>query len=174
MRRRLTALLAGLLAVALLSGGFYRCEESDTHPSAPRVPQQPAPHPPAPVTGRATVPQQPDPHAGDPKPHDYRTITIQVGKVEKAYLPARVQMNASGTSPSDLVDVITTSDVLTWTLTYDADDKGDIHVYVLLQPAGGGSRNGFCWIQAGAAGHDGPKYVAGTTRVQCYLTIKRG
>lgn len=171
---RVAALLvAAVLPVAL---GAAKCEEGQQHPSAPRVPQQPAPPRPAPATGRATVPQQPDPHAGDPQPsgRQERTITIQVGSVEKAYLPATVLITTIGTTPSNKDDILSSSDIATYTLTYDANGEGDVLIHVLLTMPAAGSTKSFCWIQAGGAGHDGPRYtLEGKHTLTCVLRIKR-
>lgn len=165
MKKVLIVILAALLPVLL---GAAKCEEGDQHPSAPRVPEVPR-------TQTVPTPGQPDPHAGDPQPsgHKERVISVHVGAVEAAFLPATVLIYAAGADPRSIEDHLTTSGVATFTLVYDANGSGDINVTVELKPARAGSKSGFCSIEAGQAGRDPARFVAGGWRANCFLRIKR-
>lgn len=171
---RLAALLVAAVLPVLL--GAAKCEEGQQHPSAPRVPQQPAPPRPAPATGRATVPQQPDPHAGDPQPSGRQERVVQVftGAWGADYLPVRVQITSLGLQPANISDVITTSGTITFTLTYNPKDEGERHVFATFTPARRGSQKAWCSIEAGPAGNDPTRYsVPDKTHLSCYLTLRR-
>lgn len=168
---RLAALLLAVVLPVLL--GAAKCEEGDQHPSAPRAPQQPTP---GRAVGTAKVPQQPDPHAGDPQPSggEERIVTVFTGGWAKQYLPVSVQITAMGMKPSNISDVITTSGIITFTLTYNPRDEGERHVIASFYPARRGSEEAWCKIEAGAAGSDPLRYnTPEKARLGCYLTLRR-
>lgn len=165
--------LAILLPVLL---GAAKCEEGDTHPSAPRVPdRQPAPTP-GRAIGTAKVPQQPDPHAGDPQPsgHKERIITVQVRVGTKEQLPATVHISTVGgfVQPPTINDIIADTHRTTYTLTFDANAPTPLSVLASLVTSKGGQAS-YCSMEGGSYGNDGPRFTAGQNNVTCHLLVKR-
>lgn len=172
--KKTLALLLAIVAVLVL--GASKCEEGDTHPSAPRVPQQPTPGKPPAATGRATVPQPPDPHAGDPQPsrRKERVITVTVRISSKDQLPGFVHISTVGgfVDPTSFDEPIADVHRATFTMVFDAKAPTPLRVLVTLKTTRNGSGT-FCSIEAGTYGNDPPRFVVDGTSVDCFLEIKR-
>lgn len=158
--------LAGISAMLLL--GAAKCEEGDTHPSAPRQPnvrdRQPA----------APQPTVPDPHAGDPHPHEMRNVTIKFRVGTKEQLPATVHISTlgGGVTPATKDDVIADTHQVSFTLVVDINAPTPLNIVAQLITSKGGTAS-WCSIDAGKYGQDGPRFTGGKTVTTCYLTIKR-
>jgi hypothetical protein len=170
MIKRITALALVVLLPVLL--GAAKCEEGDTHPSAPRVPQVPR-TPAAPATGRAPVP---DPHAGDPQPsgRKERVITINIRVGSKEQLPATVYISTLGAAvePPSITEPIADTHRATFTLVFDANTHGVLSITAAVITAKDGSGT-WCSIEAGTYGNDPPRFAAGRRTVTCHLVIRR-
>ncbi len=166
MRKILTAVLCLVILPALTAG---KCDTQGGN--APKQPNPPAPAPAA--TGK--VPPAPDPHAGDPQPsgRDERILTVTFGGFDSRALPATIIIAGLRIEPIGVTDVMTGSQG-TWTFTYNAKDPQEVHI-IARANAAAYSKTGWCKIEAGRGGNDGPRYFeSGKKGVSCYLTVKRG
>ena len=160
-------IVASLLALVVTPGvTAAKCEEHETHPSAPRAPGPEHGGPPAP---QITVPE---PKEGDPQPHDRHYILVRAGGIEESGRPWTLTVTARGKGGviADTQEIVTGKDHPTVRIAYTDEDK-PINVVVEVKPARAGSKNGYCGIEW-PDGHDGPRYIAGAWRAQCYATVK--
>lgn len=157
-----------ILAMATLLGlSGWACQEGDQAPNAPRAPDVRKTIPKA--TGRATVP---NPHEGDPQPSPSpgtRVVTISAGGVEKELWPWELSVHATGVAYSfDDFYVVENAPIIKIEVPNDVEATFTVEV----KPARAGSNRGFCWIRSPDA-HDGPRYISGGWRAQCYMRLPK-
>lgn len=157
-----------IASVAMIVTTLLGCKDygtgEDTHPNAP---QQPGPErggPPIPRT------RNPEPHEGDPNPSGEHYIYVRAGGIEEPGRPWTLTVTAKGASRfTDVREIVTGENHPTVRIPY-TDDEKPIYVTVEVKPARPGSKKGYCSIEA-PGGHDGPRFIAGGWRAQCYLTV---
>ncbi len=158
---RKVKILVALVALVMLTAG--KCDTGeDTHPNAP---QQPGPD-----RGGPAVPTNvaPNPHEGDPQPTPKRIVTIRAGVPEENLRPWEIIVVAPGADRPFIDEWVTGKDYNTRVLV-PVDSTAQISVEV--KPPRVGSKMGFCAIESGSQ-HDGPRFIAGGWRAQCFLTLK--
>jgi hypothetical protein len=160
--------LAYLAALLLLSGAEGSCGSDSTSPSGPDpFPAPPAGQQPAPPADGGGAPA-PTVKPGDPEPDDMRMIYVRTGVPEEDKRPYEVEIYAPGATPSNIKELVVGS-TFNHTLKYK---KGtEVQVRVEVKPSRAGSQAGFCSIESGNK-HDGPRFIAGGWRANCWLTVK--
>ncbi len=150
-----------LMVFAVLLGGA-KCEEGQTHPSAPRVPEVPQQQPAQPEN------PVPAPREGDPQPHPKRIVTIRAQVPERKFWPWEIFIVAPGSDKPYVHEVVSQHNYNT-RLLVEADAKTKIVVRMLLP--GAGSQLAYCAIESGNQ-HDGPRFSGGLHTWNCFLELK--